>query len=65
MIHGVESATRIETLLPVEEEETYNLVVADFSTYFVGQQGILVHDNTPRRPTQAVVPGFTAAQIRE
>ena len=40
--------------------ETYNLVIADFNTYFVGESGILVHDNTARRPTQAVVPGLTA-----
>ena len=40
--------------------ETYNLVVADFNTYFVGESGILVHDNTPRKPTRAVVPGMLA-----
>ena len=40
------------------EAETYNLVVADFNTYFIGSSGILAHDNTPRRPTQAVLPGI-------
>ncbi len=39
-------------------EPAYNLVVADFNTYFVGEHGILVHDNTPRRPTAAIVPGL-------
>ena len=39
-------------------EATTSLVVADFSTYFVGDQGILVHDNTPRQPTEAVLPGL-------
>jgi hypothetical protein len=36
----------------------YNLIVADFNSYFVGEQGVLVHDNTPRRPTAALVPGL-------
>jgi hypothetical protein len=40
------------------EAEAYNLVVADVDTYFVGDHGFLVHDNTPRRPTQAVLPGI-------
>jgi tetratricopeptide (TPR) repeat protein len=40
--------------------QTYNLVVADFSTYFVGQQMILSHDNTVRTPTRALVPGLAA-----
>ena len=38
--------------------ETYNLIVADFRTYFVGQQKILSHDVTARQPTRAVVPGL-------
>jgi hypothetical protein len=38
----------------------YNLIVADFNSYFVGERGILVHDNTPRAPTAALVPGFQA-----
>jgi hypothetical protein len=42
------------------DPNSYNLVVADFSTYFVGESGILVHDNTARRPTSARVPGLPA-----
>ena len=42
-------------------EPAFNLIVADFSTYFVGKQGILVHDNTPRKPTSALLPGFVAS----
>ena len=40
------------------EEETYNLVVADFHTYFVGYRKVLSHDNSMRMPTRAVVPGL-------
>jgi hypothetical protein len=39
------------------QEEAYNLVVADYSTYFVGEHGLLVHDNSPRKPSHAVLPG--------
>jgi hypothetical protein len=40
--------------------QTFNLIVADFSTYFVGEQMILSHDNTVRTPTRALVPGLAA-----
>ena len=47
---------------PAAEEEVqsaHNLIVADFHTYFVGERGILVHDNTMRKPIAAEVPGLT------
>ena len=34
-------------------EQGYNLVVADFGTYFVGKSRVLVHDNTPIRDIPA------------
>ena len=35
-----------------EPAQAYNLVVADFGTYFVGKSRVLVHDNSPiRNPT--------------
>lgn len=40
--------------------ETYNLVVADFNTYFVGRSRVLSHDNTLRAATKSVVPGLAA-----
>ena len=39
-------------------EFAYNLIVDDFHTFFVGDQGFLVHDNTPRDPTAALIPGL-------
>ena len=42
------------------KQDTYNLVVADFHSYFVGKQKILTHDNTIRKPTNCVVPGLAA-----
>jgi hypothetical protein len=55
----VESIEKVESD-PPEAGYAYNLIVADFDSYFVGDVGILVHDNTPRRPTAAVVPGLIA-----
>ncbi|HEY2413445.1 MAG TPA: polymorphic toxin-type HINT domain-containing protein [Pirellulaceae bacterium] len=57
-LHGLDSAIRIEKVEPAGEDNTYNLVVDDFNTYFVGQQGLLVHDNEFRKPTRAIVPGL-------
>jgi hypothetical protein len=37
---------------------SYNLVVADFHSYFVGEGNILCHDNTLFAPTNAVLPGL-------
>jgi Pretoxin HINT domain len=59
ILHGVHGPVRVTRIEPGEEFEAYNLVVADFSTYFVGDAGVLVHDNSPRQPTRATVPGVT------
>jgi hypothetical protein len=34
---------------PAEPAQAYNLIVADFGTYFVGKSHLLVHDNSPVR----------------
>lgn len=59
VLHGVTGSYKIRSVESAPEAEAYNLLVADFSTYFVGETGLLVHDNTPRRPTRAAVPGIT------
>jgi hypothetical protein len=46
---------------PAANATVYNLVVADFHTYFVGQTKLLSHDVTPREPTLARVPGLIEA----
>jgi len=38
----------------------YNLVVADFGTYFVGKAGLLVHDNSPVVHQGNAVPGLSS-----
>ena len=43
----------------------YNLIVADYDSYFVGDRGVLVHDTTPRRPTAAILPGLAKGQTKK
>jgi hypothetical protein len=62
LLHGVSGASAIRAKESDGEAEAYNLVVADLGTYFVGEHGFLVHDNTPRSSTQAIVPGVLAAK---
>ena len=54
---GPKTITSVEATDPAV---TYNLVVSDFNTYFVGDARVLNHDNTVAAPTAAVVPGLIA-----
>lgn len=58
LVHTLGGAVRIRQIEEDEEVRAYNLIVSDFHSYFVGEQGILVHDNTLREPTRAVLPGL-------
>jgi hypothetical protein len=57
-LHCAAGFLPIESLEEAPAETSYNLIVEDFSTYFVGEQRLLVHDNTLRQPTLAIVPGL-------
>jgi hypothetical protein len=59
ILHGASGPVHLSSVELSTEAETYNLVVADFHTYFVGYRKVLSHDNTIREPTRAVVPGLT------
>jgi len=59
-LRGVTGSARMKSVESSGQEQAYNLVVAEFNTYFVGESGVLVHDNTPRTPTRATVPGLAA-----
>lgn len=60
VLHTFDGCVELATSARLPAKETvYNLVVADSSTYFVGLAGVLVHDVTFRRPTRALVPGYT------
>jgi hypothetical protein len=58
VLHGIDGATVVADVETGRTQPTYNLVVADFHTYVVGDARLLCHDNTPRRPTSALVPGL-------
>jgi hypothetical protein len=60
VLHRIDGSTVISEVEETEAQPTYNLVVDRFHTYVVGEARVLCHDNTPRRPTNALVPGLTA-----
>jgi hypothetical protein len=55
----VRGSTRVESQNTDRNEQTYNLVVPDFHTYFVGQSGLLAQDLLIPRPTNKLVPGLS------
>ena len=59
-LHGFKGSSEIRVAESDSEAEAYNLVVADVATYFVGEHGFLVHDNTPRSPTRGDSSGVIA-----
>ena len=58
LFHGVTDPIEIESIEPAGSEPTYNLIVADFHTYFVGRRLVLSHDPTFAQPTDVKVPGL-------
>jgi len=58
LLHTLGGAAPIRQIEEDELQQAYNLIVDGFHTYFVGEQGVLVHDNLLREPTTAVVPGL-------
>jgi hypothetical protein len=57
-IHDVTGTTPVRPAGSAKAERTYNLVVADFHTYFVGESRVLSHDITPAASTDVLVPGL-------
>lgn len=65
-IHTVTGTTRLTSLeTEPRPESVYNLVVADFHTYFVGQSLILSHDVLQPASTNTKVPGLQPARSRD
>ncbi len=46
------------TEMPERGLRRFQRVVNEASTYFIGQQRVLVHDNTAREVTDLSVPGW-------
>ena len=58
-VHTLQGAQKVtENAGPLKPDTVYNLIVADFNNYFVGEAGTLVHDLPYRQPTLATVPGL-------
>ncbi len=57
-LYGVGETCEVEAVGPGAALPTYNLIVADFHTYFVGPGRVMSHDNTIVSPTDAVLPGL-------
>jgi hypothetical protein len=59
LLHTVKGNVPASSPKTESTAETYNLVVADFHTYFVGRVGILCQDLPLPRGTNCVVPGLS------
>jgi hypothetical protein len=57
-IHALSGGATVDRVESAAPAAAHNLVVADFHTYFVGSAQVLAHDNTYRKPTRALTPGF-------
>lgn len=58
-IRDVTATTEIRNVVDEDGmEPTFNLIVADFHTYFVGAGKVLSHDNSIRKPTAKLIPGL-------
>jgi len=62
-LHSVGGGQTIDGIEPVAASKAFNLVVSDFGTYFVGKPGVLVRDNTYRKPTTALTPGLLVRHV--
>ena len=56
-LHSVEGWAEVIDVKPIAAADTRNLVVADYGTYFVGDNRLLVHDVTMLQPYAGKVPG--------
>jgi len=63
-LHTPQGTIQIERLEDATIQETYNLVVDEFHTFFVGAKRILNHDNTVSSPTNSLVPGLSVGTAR-
>ncbi len=62
LLHTVTGNTPVVSATRSDPVATYNLVVAEFHTYFVGKAGLLSQDLMRPRGTDKVVPGLAQVQ---
>jgi hypothetical protein len=56
--HGAAGTVPLRRSEPAGVGPVYNLIVADFHSYFVGKAMIYSHDTTARTPSDLAVPGL-------
>jgi hypothetical protein len=61
LLHTAKGSAPVWTAKKGETAQTYNLVVADFHTYFDGKTGLLCQDVLTPRGTDRLVPGLSRA----
>ena len=64
MLYGISGMTKVNSVEESAAQDAYNLIVADFNTYFVGQERLLVRDNTPGQPTSRFAPGIDPLPLK-
>lgn len=65
LLHGIDQLGKVETINEAYAIDSYDLIVDDFHTLFVGNQGVLVHDGSQLRKTHNALPGFTVLEIAQ
>lgn len=63
MLHAVKNEPKVEQIDEVFSIDCYDLIVDKSHTFFVGEEGVLVHDGTPVAPSYAALPGFSPAAV--
>ncbi len=58
LLHTTEGTVRVSHVDEGKEQETFNLIVDDFHTYFAGKLRVLCHDNATPKATSNPVPGL-------
>ena len=64
-IHTVTGNAGVTSRRDGPTKQTFNLVVADDHTYFVGESGLLVQDLLIPAPTNMLVPGLSRSELRQ
>jgi len=64
-LHGATTSSQVSQVDAAFEIDSYDLVVEGFHTFFVGEQGLLVHDATPPSAVHVALPGFSPAAVAD
>ena len=62
-IHGTTSEARVRHVDTAFDIDSYDLTVEGFHAFFIGVQGLLVHDASPIAPAYVALPGFSPAAV--